>query len=388
MKILLFIIGIGLAYLPLVSYGMAIPDSADVVVSPRAVTTGLPVFNTISEALENIPQERDSQKLWTIFITSGTYHERVVIPQHNVRLLGQNRDTTVVVYSRYAGQAIAPNANETWGTRRTSTMELIGQNIRVEHLTVKNGFDYPGNEAKRFDDPTRVSGTQAVALKTDSQSDRIFLNDVALWGYQDTLYLKGDRALIQGGIIAGHVDFIFGEGTALFIDVTLLSRERQIGHDNFGGYITAPSTNLHRPFGFVFANCKLKREPNVPDNSVALGRPWHPTTTFSDGRYADPAAVGKTTFINTYMDAHIANERWTSMKGKLPSGEKKSFSPHTEARFAEYGSYGEGASNTFRLPPSHPHQLSEKNVAFYTPHAILRGWFPEGASLPDAALAQ
>ncbi|BFT29959.1 pectinesterase family protein [Alteromonas sp. D210916BOD_24] len=384
----LFTVGIGIACLTSTCFGMSIPENANAVVSKHPIDTQLPVFKTISQAIDNIPSTRSGTKKWTIFITSDTYHERVVVPHNNLRLLGENRDTTVVIYSRYAGQAVAPNSRETWGTRRTATMELIGQNISIEHLTVKNGFDYPGNEAKGADDPTRVSGTQAVALKTDSQSDRTFLNNVALWSYQDTLYLKGDRTFIQGGIIAGNVDFIFGEGSALFDGVTLLSRERHLENDGYWGYITAPSTNIHRPYGLTFVNCRLEREPGVPDNSVALGRPWHPTTTFSDGRYADPAAVGKATYINTFMAGHIAKERWTSMNGKTPSGEKKAFSPHTEARFAEYGSYGEGAGNNALLLPAHPHQLSQKTVAFYTSQAILRGWLPEGASPTRFAISQ
>ncbi len=376
MKQRLSILGVLLACLSTASHGIVIPETVDAVVSKTPVNTDLPLFETVTQALANSPKNRRDIHQWTILIAEGTYPERVVIKESNIRLIGENRDNTVVVFSRYAGQRVPETQDETWGTRRTATMEVLGKNITIENLTVKNGFDYPANEIKAKDDPTRVSGTQAVALKTDRKSDRVYLKNLALWGYQDTLYLKGDRAFIQGGVIAGHIDFIFGEGTALFEQVTLLSRARSQAMDGFVGYITAPSTNIHRPFGLTFIDCLLERESNVPDNSVALGRPWHPTTTFSDGRYADPFAVGKATFINTYMDSHIADTRWTSMGGKLPSGEKKYFSPHTEARFAEFGSYGKGGKISPSAPMAQHHQLSSQNASFYSPSAVLRGWYP------------
>ncbi len=245
--------------------------------------------------------------------------------------MGQSQETTTIVFNRYAGQQVAENSQEKWGTRRTATVEILGDNT----------------------------------LKTDVNSDRTYLKNVALWGYQDTLYLKGDRALIEGGTIAGHIDFIFGEGTAFFESVSIVSRTRYSGGDSEGltGYITAPSTHLQRPYGLTFNNCRLEREHGVPDESVALGRPWHPTTTFSDGRYANPYAVGKTTFINTYMAGHIIQKRWTTMGGTTPSGTKRPFNPHTEARFSEYQSHGEGAPKAVSSPAINS-------------HFVLRGWVP------------
>ncbi|MDT9694187.1 hypothetical protein Q5762_38830, partial [Streptomyces sp. P9(2023)] len=67
-------------------------------------------------------------------------------------------------------------------------------------------------------------------------------------------------------------------------------------------------------FGLVFKDCRLKKETDVPAKSYALGRPWHPTTTFADGRYADPNAVGHAVFINCEMDDHIYG--WDKMSGK------------------------------------------------------------------------
>ena len=351
-----------------------IPKFVNAVVSKTSLKTSLPTFSTIEDAIAHSKKSRNNDAAsWTIFIKSGVYHERITLDANNLFLLGESRSDTIIKFGRYAGQAIDSILPDTWGTGRTATLEVLGNDIRIENLTVKNSFNFPANEVKASEDVSRVSGTQAVALKTGIQADRTHLKNVELWGYQDTLYIKGDRIFIEGGVIAGHIDFIFGEGTALFDTVTILSRARAktMPSDTLSGYITAPSTNIHRPFGLTFVNCRLEREIGVNDNSVALGRPWHPTTSFSDGRYADPLAIGKTTFINTYMDAHIASQRWTSMSGKTPNGQKKFFSPKTEARFSEFGSFGPGAPVAEKNS-----EHSNKLIHFYSESAVLRGWLP------------
>ena len=229
----------------------AMPATTDVVVAKShdsdVSKDALPHFNSVSQAVAYIASHKPQKdKVWTVFINEGVYRERVVINVDNVHFVGKSQETTTIVFNRYAGQQVAENSQEKWGTRRTATVEILGDNITLENITITNDFDYPGNEVKAKDDPTRLSGTQAVALKTDVNSDRTYLKNVALWGYQDTLYLKGDRALIEGGTIAGHIDFIFGEGTAFFESVSIVSRTRYSGGDSEGltGYITAPSTHL------------------------------------------------------------------------------------------------------------------------------------------------
>jgi len=358
---------------------LAMPVNTDVLVSQHVTNASIPHFDTVSQAIAFVESHSvHADKIWTIFVEEGTYRERVVINASNLRLIGASRDQTTIVFNRYAGQTTLDRSSETWGTGRTATVEVKGKNVTLENITITNDFDYPGNEAKAKEDPTRVSGTQAVALKADVHSDQLFLNNVALWGYQDTLYLKGNRTLMQGGVVAGHIDFIFGEGTALFEDVSIVSRVRRSGDNELTGYITAPSTHLQRPYGLTFINCRLEREPGVENNSVALGRPWHPTTTFSNGRYANPFSVGKATFINTNMAGHISQERWASMAGTSPSGTKVLFNPHTEARFAEYNSHGEGSAFDVNSPELESHRLNEELASFYTKKAILGGWQPIG----------
>ncbi len=343
------------------------PD-ANALVSQVTLNSHLPQYTRVTDALNAIPTQHSGT--WVIEVQPGIYQESIVIQTPNIHVRGVDRKTTKIVFSRYAGQAIHPGTDEVFGTQRTATVEITASNVHLSNLSILNSFDYPANELRSQDDPNRVSGTQAVALKTAVTADKTFLDNIALWGYQDTLYLKGNRAYIKGGLVAGHIDFIFGGGTAFFDGVDVVSRKRHTGN-GITGYITAPSTLNTRPFGFVFFNCTLAREAGVPNHSVALGRPWHPTTTFSDGKYASPYAIGHSLYINTYMDTHIATNGWSSMSGKTKEGDKKFFNPLTDARFAEFKSHGPGAIENEARPT-----LTNVEILFYSKAAILQDWHP------------
>jgi len=140
------------------------------------------------------------------------------------------------------------------------------------------------------------------------------------------------------------------------------------------GYISAPSTKIGTPFGLVFINSRLLREAGVKDNSMGLGRPWHPTTTFADGHYADPDAIGQAVYINCWMDAHIQHQPWHSMGGTGKDGSKIQFQPE-DARFYEFANRGPGAE-------SHPgrRQLSITEAQQFTQENVLGDWKPPPVS--------
>lgn len=329
---------------------------------PEVVT-----YSTIQAAVDAAPA---TARQWNIVVAPGHYHERVVIQKSGLRLIGSGQGKTRITFDRYAGQPVEPGSSETWGTFRTAVIEVLANDVGLYDLTIENTYDYPSDDKLPKGHPDKIRGTQAVALKIGEEADRTVLQRVALLGYQDTLYVQGGRTYVTDSEIRGHVDFIFGNGNALFEDSDIISRPR--AHNmTFTGYITAPSTLLDNDYGLTFVNCRLLRELDVPDNSVPLGRPWHPTTTFADGRYANPFAVGKSTFINSFMDAHIANVGWGSMGGTAKDGSRRQFDPIDDARFSEWGSYGPGAAITPQRP-----QVSETALAGYEKNQVLAGWHP------------
>ena len=100
-----------------------------------------------------------------------------------------------------------------------------------------------------------------------------------------------------------------------------------------------------------------------------MGRPWRPTTSFPDGRYGNPAAVGQAAFLRCWMDAHIDPRGWDPMAYNGPDGTRRLLTPG-EARFGEYASRGPGAA-----PASRP-QLSEAAARTFDKDRVLGGWRP------------
>ncbi len=279
-----------------------------------------------------------------IRVGAGDFNERVEIRRGNLTMAGAGRDAT-----RLHNDLVAENAGKyhrnNWGTAGSATLTLDGDRIDVRAMTIENSFDYLANDALPGDDPRKIGNSQALAVLLDIHSDRVAFEDVALLGYQDTIFANGARAYFHNGLIAGNVDFIFGNGQLLIEDSELQTR-RRAGDDNdhgFQSFLLAPSTPIQQAIGLVVYHSRLTREAGVPDASVALARPWHPTTRFPDGRYADPDAVGQAMFIDCYMDAHIHPDHWASMPGTARDGTKTDIFQPQDSRFYESGSHGPGA---------------------------------------------
>lgn len=337
------------------------------VVDPQSPVTEN-TYHTIGAALEAAPAAAEEAHI--IYIRNGHYREKLTVDKPNITLMGEDRDKTILTYDAYSGQKM-PGSDETWGTFRSATLTVLAPDFRASNLTIENGFDFLSNDALDKEATEKVRGTQAVALTIDGEADRSAFRDVKLSSYQDTLYVNRGRSYFLESVIEGNVDYIFGAGTAVFEQSDIVNRVRAREMETTG-YVTAPSTNIKNPYGLVFLDCKLLKEDGVPAGSVPLGRPWHPTTTFADGRYADPNAIGASVFINTWMDDHIARDGWASMGGTARDGTKSAVFTPESSRFFEYKSRGPGASVNEKR-----RQLSEHQADDYTPEKILAGWKPQ-----------
>lgn len=285
-------------------------------------------FTSIQKAINSVRDLGPAEAL--IFIKSGTYHEKVVIPssKHKITLEGENKKTTVITNNDFSGK---PDAfNEKMTTFNSYTLLVMGDDITIRNLTVRNASCNEG---------------QAISLHVEG--DRFIMKDSDILGCQDTLYAatSHSRQYFENCCIEGTTDFIFGQATAVFKNCIIKSLA--------DSYITAAATEAGRPYGFVFFDCKLTAGEGV--TKVYLGRPWRP--------YA------KTVFINTEMEKHILPEGWNPWKGDkmFPDKEKTAY-------YAEYGSKGEGGSTWKRVGWSH--QLTKRDLKNYTLKKILDGWNP------------
>ena len=299
------------------------------------------VYKTVGKAIEEAPVAAETP--YVIYIKNGRYYEKLRIEKPFITLKGEERDKTVLTFDAAAG-TLAPSGKK-YGTSGSGTLIVRATNFRAENITIENGFDYLENAKKTQDDPTKNPGSQAVALKLEGLSDKAVFRNIKLLGFQDTLYVDAGRSYFSDCYIAGHVDFIFGAGRAVFNHCDIVSL--------LGGYVTAPSTKADNKYGLLIINSRLLKGPQVADDSVYLGRPWHPG--------GNPEVNSETVYINCYMDSHISYKGWDSMSG---------FTPEV-SRFYEYGSTGPGA----KASPKRP-LLTSEAVREYSIEQVLGDWNP------------
>ncbi len=300
-------------------------------------------FTRIQAALD--AADRDAAQRWiTVDIGPGTFREKLVLRRNRVRLVGRGAARTRLWFDAVAEHAGRYDRAH-WGTAGSATLTIDADEVAVTGVKIENAYDYLANDALPSGDPRKIANSQGVAVMLDTRSDRVAFDRVAILGYQDTLFTRGRRAVVRDSLIAGNIDFIFGSGMLLIERSEIRSRRRAAptAPGDFASFITAPSTQLSQPIGIVVHRSRLTREPGVADASVALGRPWHPTTSFPDGRYADPQAVGQAAFVDCQMDAHIYPDHWTGMAGTARDGTKTRIFLPAESRFTETGSRGPGA---------------------------------------------
>lgn len=281
-------------------------------------------FFTIQEAVNAVPDFRKAART-SILVRTGVYKEKVIIPESKINLSLIGEEGAILTNDDYASKLNV--FGEEMSTSGSATCYIYAPDFQAEGITFENTAGAVGQAVACF-----VSGDRAVFKKCR------FL------GFQDTLYTYGkdSRQYYEDCYIEGSVDFIFGWSTALFNRCTI--------HSVRSGYITAPSTDKGKAYGYVFYNCNLTASEGV--DKVYLSRPWRP--------YAQAV------FIHCRMDSHIAPAGWHNWNKK--DAEKTVF-------YAEYESTGKGANPTARA--SFSRQL--KNLKGFEIDKILQGsdnWNP------------
>lgn len=281
-------------------------------------------FMTVQEAVNAVPDFRKASRT-TILIRKGVYKEKVIVPESKISISLIGEEGAVLTNDDYASKK--NYFGEEMSTSGSSTCYIYAPDFYAENLTFQNSAGRIG---------------QAVACFV--KGDRAYFKNCRFLGNQDTLYTygKNSRQFYDHCYIEGTVDFIFGWSTALFKDCTI--------HSLGDGYVTAPSTDKGKKYGYVFINCKLTGAEGV--EKVYLSRPWRP--------YAQAV------FIHCHLGRHILPVGWNNWGKK--ENEKTVF-------YAEYGNTGEGANTGARAPFGR--QL--KNSKEYSETRILAGedgWNP------------
>ena len=305
-------------------------------------------FASIQAAVDAAPEGAE------IVVRPGEYRGRVIVNKDGLRIVGEDRERTVITARGCARDHEAEGHGQ--GTFLSYTLLVTGNDVTVEHLTIRNDAG-DGREVG-----------QAVAVY--AAGDRGVWRDCRMIAHQDTLFCGPTMPLVQRdalpyivpeGVpavneplfvsgrqyfenchIAGDVDFIFGSYRCWFERCELFMRER-------GGWYTAANTPASSPWGFVFHDCRLTGA--CGEGEAWLGRPWR--------------AFARTVFLNCEMDECV------SPRGFADWDEQRVV---TE-RYGEYGTRGARADQTTRHPGQK--RLTRAEASLITLDAVLDGWHPE-----------
>jgi pectin methylesterase-like acyl-CoA thioesterase len=344
------------------------PAAAPSALTVRVAADGKGDTTTVQSAIDRLPATGG-----IVLVAPGTYREQVIIDQSHVTIKGTGSDP---------GQTILVD-DTSQGTRGNkpsyATVHVLGNDFRAENITFQNDFNRTHEQVS--------AGSQAQAL--NMEGDRNILDRVRILANQDTLYI-GAKGCGQSGslrtpppsstsfppgtqpapaaprtpciptptrtyfthcVVAGNVDFIYGDGNGVFNDCEIHSTLHAAG-----GYLTAQGKYLaDQQSTFVFNNCHLTAEPG--EQHVYLGRPWR-----------DYASV---VYLNCLMEGHIEPAGWREWTPGVTHRLDTAF-------YAEYKSTGPGANPSAREPKSH--QLTSAEAKQYEATRFLAGsdhWNPE-----------
>jgi pectinesterase len=289
-------------------------------------------FRSVQAAIMSVPSG-DATNPVVIRIKPGIYHELIYVQREkcHFRLVGENATNTILTYGLYA--SMTNFDGKPIGTFHTPSTTIDGDDFTADNLTFENSAGPVG---------------QALAIRVDG--DRAVFRHCRFLGCQDTILLNRGRQYFLGCEIQGTVDFIFGAGTAWFEQCHIICRSP--------GYVTAASTPVEQPYGFVFSHCQI--DGATPEVRSYLGRPWR--------------VHASTIYLNTEMSEVIRPEGWNDWK--KPEA-------HQVTRYAEYHSTGPGGAADARADWSR--QLTDPEAAGVTIANVLGGadrWDPRLAGRP------
>ncbi|XP_057770514.1 pectinesterase [Salvia miltiorrhiza] len=305
-------------------------------VTPNVVVAadGSGNYKTVAAAVAAAPEK--SSKRYIIRIKAGVYRENVEVPKKktNIMFLGDGRSTTIITASK--------NVVDGSTTFNSATVAVVGEKFMARDITFQN--------------TAGPSKHQAVALRVGSDLSAFYKCDVL--AYQDTLYVHSNRNFFINCLIAGTVDFIFGNSASVLQDCDIHARRPGSGQKNM---VTAHGrTDPNQNTGIVIQKSRIGATSDLKSVQGSfptyLGRPWK--------EYA------RTIIMQSSITDVIQSVGWHEWSGD--------FALDT-LTYGEYQNTGAGASTTGRVKwKGYKVITSSTEAQGYTPGSFIAAgsWLP------------
>ena len=308
--------------------------------APAAGTTALTVaadgtgdFATVQGAVDFVPA--NNTKRVVIFVKKGSYTEIVYVNSNKpfITVRGEDRNLSVIQYAN----------NNNFNSTSTTTRGLFGvdaADFTLENITLRN--------------TTPQGGSQAEAFR--GNNNRIVLNKVSLYSFQDTLLLQGQSN--QGGFVTdsyieGDVDFMWGSGAVFFQNTEMKMLRSDAFYDQ--------ARNGSGRNGYVYVNCKFTRAAGI-------------TGSYLNRIDPDSFPFSQVVIINSQMDG-VRPDPWRFDTPDLAV----TAANYPNIRFWEYNTTdlnGNPVDVSQRHPISRQLTAAEA-VQWSDPTFVLGGWTPQ-----------
>ncbi|CAL0320219.1 unnamed protein product [Lupinus luteus] len=294
-------------------------------------------FKTISEALASVPETYTGR--YVVYVKEGIYDETVIVTKkmENLTIYGDGSQKSIITGNKNYADGVRPF--------QTASFVVLGDGFLGKAM----GFRNTAGPEKH----------QAIAARV--QADRTVFVNCRFEGYHYTLYAQTHRQFYRSCVIAGTIDFIFGDAAAVFQNCIMQVRKPMENQQNT---ITAQGRyQKQETTGFVLQKCQIKGDDTlIPEKDKIksyLGRPWK--------------EYSRTIVMESEIGDIIHPDGWVPWAGN--------FALDT-LYYAEFNNTGPGANTNARVNWVGRKVINKEEAAKFTVGSFLNGTWINGRGVP------
>ncbi len=226
----------------LLTSGAVAGERADIIVDAH----GKGDFTTIQKALASISPHHS--KTVVVLIRNGLYNEKLFIRASRVALVGEDRDSTRIVYAVLREEWNRDHGGSDWGSGVVN-IDTGVTDITLANLTVYNNYGWLHGALNKHQFAIRGAGTRIVLLHCNVVSDGG--DALSLWNRDDGMYYHSDCNF------QGWVDYVCPRGWCY------ITNSHFFGHNKPSASIWHDGSN-NRSQKFVIVDSYFDGVPGFP----------------------------------------------------------------------------------------------------------------------------
>ena len=310
-------------------------EKADIVVA----VNGGGDFKSIQEAINSL--ESLERKPVVILVRNGVYNEKVLIQKSNITIVGEDRDSTRIVFAELRENWNKDHKGSDWGAGVVN-IDTGVTDITIANLTVYNNYGWQNGVFNKHQFAIRGAGTRIILLNCKVISDGG--DALSLWNKQNGMYYHAgcyfegwvDYVCPRGWCYITHSRF-FGHNlsASLWHDGDYNKSQKFVIRDSyFDGVPGFPLGRNHRDGQIYLLDCRFSER--MADRPI-----YHPESSKTEWQWGPR---------HYYHDCHREGGDFAWFRNNLSTAEHSPESQEITARWAFDGAWDPEASMASVLP--------------------------------------